>query len=60
VLVELTAEGHRRLESTVDELLGHEEALLNGLSADQRQQLAELLRVLLGDLTRRFELHDRP
>jgi DNA-binding MarR family transcriptional regulator len=50
VVVELTPEGHELIERTVDELLGHEETLLSGLSATQRSQLSDLLRVLLNDL----------
>ncbi|NKQ56673.1 MarR family transcriptional regulator [Amycolatopsis sp. K13G38] len=52
VLVELTDEGHAEIERTVDDLLTYEESLLSALTADQRDQLAGLLRILLGDLTR--------
>jgi DNA-binding MarR family transcriptional regulator len=52
--VTLTAQGHALIERTVDELLGHEEALLSGLTASQREDLSALLRVLLASL------HDRP
>ncbi|WP_158889308.1 MarR family winged helix-turn-helix transcriptional regulator [Amycolatopsis anabasis] len=55
VLVELTDRGHALIERTVDDLLRHEESLLSALSADQREQLADLLRVLLADLTERVE-----
>ncbi|CAM3792747.1 MarR family transcriptional regulator [Nocardiopsis rhodophaea] len=51
--VELTPEGHALIERTVDDLLRHEETLLDGLTADQREHLADLLRVLLADLTAR-------
>ncbi|ASU84851.1 MarR family transcriptional regulator [Nocardiopsis gilva YIM 90087] len=51
--VELTPEGHALIERTVDDLLRHEETLLDGLTADQREHLAELLRILLADLTER-------
>ncbi|AUS80971.1 MarR family transcriptional regulator [Actinoalloteichus sp. AHMU CJ021] len=54
VLVELTSEGHEVIGGTVDELLRHEESLLSGLTDQQREHLADLLRVLLADLTGRF------
>jgi len=60
VLVELTETGHRLIEDHVDDLLHHEETLLESLDAGQRGQLTELLRVLLGDLTERFGAEDRP
>lgn len=60
VLVELTDTGHRLIEDHVDDLLHHEETLLDSLDAAQREQLTELLRVLLGDLTERFGAEDRP
>jgi DNA-binding MarR family transcriptional regulator len=60
VLVELTDTGHRLIEDHVDDLLHHEETLLDSLDAAQREQLTELLRVLLGDLTARFGAEDRP
>ncbi|TDC88879.1 MarR family transcriptional regulator [Saccharopolyspora aridisoli] len=60
VLVELTDTGHRLIEDHVDDLLHHEETLLDSLDAGQREQLTELLRVLLGDLTERFGAEDRP
>ena len=53
VTVELTAAGHALVKSTVDDLLRHQETLLTGLTPDQRSGLAELLRVLLADLTAR-------
>jgi DNA-binding MarR family transcriptional regulator len=46
----LTAEGHALIERSVDELLRHEEALLSGLGAGQREDLSALLRVLLASL----------
>lgn len=60
VLVELTDDGHRLIEERVDDLLRHEETLLSSLTAQQREQLTGLLRVLLGDLTQRFDADDRP
>jgi DNA-binding MarR family transcriptional regulator len=53
VTVELTPAGHAFIERTIDDLLRHEETLLTGLDAEQREQLTELLRVLLADLTAR-------
>ena len=58
--VALTRAGHALVEASVDELLAHEQSLLSGLSPGQQTQLARLLRVLLGDLTVRFGLDDRP
>jgi DNA-binding MarR family transcriptional regulator len=60
VAVELTPTGHELIERTVDELLGHEQHLLSALSPEQQEQLADLLRVLLADLTGRFGADDRP
>ncbi|MEB3370859.1 MarR family winged helix-turn-helix transcriptional regulator [Saccharopolyspora mangrovi] len=60
VQVELTTTGHRLIEDRVDDLLRHEETLLSSLEPDQRDQLTELLRILLGDLTERFGAEDRP
>jgi DNA-binding MarR family transcriptional regulator len=60
VTVELTPEGHAVIERTVDDLLRHEETLLTGLTATQRDQLADLLRILLADLTARIGEDDRP
>lgn len=48
--VTLTAEGHALIERTVDGLLGHEQALLSGLTAGQGEDLSALLRVLLASL----------
>jgi DNA-binding MarR family transcriptional regulator len=48
--VTLTPAGHALIERSVDELLRHEEALLSGLTADQRADLSALLRILLADL----------
>jgi DNA-binding MarR family transcriptional regulator len=58
--VALTRAGHALVEASVDELLTHEQSLLSALSARQQAQLAGLLRALLGDLTVRFGLDDRP
>jgi DNA-binding MarR family transcriptional regulator len=49
--VTLTDAGHALIERSVDELLGHEEALLTGLAAGQREDLTVLLRVLLRSLS---------
>lgn len=53
VLVTLTLDGHALVERTVDDLLRHEETLLAPLTDGQREQLARLLRELLGGLTDR-------
>ncbi|ASO22316.1 DNA-binding MarR family transcriptional regulator [Actinoalloteichus hoggarensis] len=48
--VELTEEGHAEVERSVDDLLRHEESLIDHLDPAQRDQLTELLRVLLAGL----------
>lgn len=53
VVVGLTSAGNRLLDRTVDELLNHEQSLIAALTAAQRGQLSDLLRVLLADLTAR-------
>ena len=58
--IELTPAGHTLVEDTVDDLLTHEEGLLGGLTPEQRDQLAGLLRLLLADLTARAGAADRP
>ncbi|WP_216215093.1 MarR family winged helix-turn-helix transcriptional regulator [Amycolatopsis aidingensis] len=58
VFIELTAEGHATIERTVDLLLRHEDELLAELSAQDRDQLADLLRALLRSLRRRAGLPD--
>jgi DNA-binding MarR family transcriptional regulator len=47
VLVELTSNGIRRVDAAVADLLDRERELLAGLAADQQEELAGLLRVLL-------------
>jgi DNA-binding MarR family transcriptional regulator len=47
VLVELTRDGMRRVDAAVAALLERERELLAGLAADQQEELAGLLRVLL-------------
>ncbi|RIQ34899.1 MarR family winged helix-turn-helix transcriptional regulator [Jiangella rhizosphaerae] len=59
-VVVLTDEGRALNERVVAALLEHEETLLDGLDDAQRAALAELLKTLLGDLTRRFGAEDRP
>jgi DNA-binding MarR family transcriptional regulator len=49
--VTLTAEGHALIERSVDDLLRYEESLLSALTPAQRDDLAELLRILLASLT---------
>lgn len=56
VHVELTAAGHELIERTVTDLLEHEETLVSALTPAQRDQLADLLRVLLADLDHRAGL----
>jgi DNA-binding MarR family transcriptional regulator len=50
VLVELTSDGMRRVDAAVAALLERERELLAGLAADQQEELAGLLRVLLAPL----------
>jgi len=47
VLVTLTGRGLARVDAALEDLLGRERALLAGLDSDDRQQLADLMRVLL-------------
>ncbi|MFW5419002.1 MarR family transcriptional regulator [Nocardiopsis sp. CNT-189] len=54
VLVSLTEEGHRLVEETVDRLLLREDELLGGLTAEQRERLADLLGLLLRDVQGRL------
>lgn len=58
--VELTPHGHTLVEESVDDLLHHEETLLEGLTPRERDQLTNLLRKWLADLTRRFGADDKP
>jgi DNA-binding MarR family transcriptional regulator len=55
--VTLTTEGHALIERSVDELLRHEEALLAGLTAGQREDLSVLLRDLLAGLYHQLQTH---
>jgi DNA-binding MarR family transcriptional regulator len=59
VVVTLTDAGNRLLDQTVDELLRHEQTLLDALSGAEHDQLADLLRLLLASLTTRFGPTDR-
>ncbi len=54
VWVELTAHGHAVVEATVDLVLGQEVELLEALTPEQQDTLAELLRVLLLDVRARY------
>ncbi|MCB5911785.1 MarR family winged helix-turn-helix transcriptional regulator [Streptomyces pinistramenti] len=54
VLVRLTAAGHELVEATVDHVLGREAELLDTLTAEQQDQLAGLLRILLRDTQQRL------
>jgi DNA-binding MarR family transcriptional regulator len=47
VLVTLTQQGVARADAALTDLLRRERALLTGLGADDRQQLADLMRILL-------------
>ena len=53
VLVELTDEGHRLIEASVERLLRHEERLIDHLTPAERDELTELLRKLLDGLVAR-------
>lgn len=53
VLVKLTAEGHALIERSVDQVLGQEARLVEGLSADERGTLTALLNKLMADVRRR-------
>ncbi|SHG07077.1 MarR family winged helix-turn-helix transcriptional regulator [Streptoalloteichus hindustanus] len=58
--VELSARGHHVVEVTVDRLLTHEQELLDDLSDEQQERLADLLRVLLAGLRTRLGAPDEP
>src|ERR1700686_4458809 len=47
VLVILTAQGRERVDAALADLLRRERALLAGLDAEERQHLADLMRILL-------------
>jgi DNA-binding MarR family transcriptional regulator len=47
VLVTLTGRGQERVDEALADLLRRERALLAGLTAEERQQLADLMRILL-------------
>jgi DNA-binding MarR family transcriptional regulator len=54
VLVTLTPAGHALVEQTVDQVLGREPYLVDGLSAVERASLAGLLDRLLADVVGRL------
>lgn len=47
VLVTLTGQGRERVDAALADLLGRERVLLAGLDSGERQQLADLMRILL-------------
>ncbi len=47
VLVGLTAEGLRLVDTALERLIEHERSLLQGLTTDEQQRLAQVLRSLL-------------
>ncbi|WP_411136202.1 MarR family winged helix-turn-helix transcriptional regulator [Streptomyces sp. C10] len=54
VLVELTPAGHDLIEATVGQVLHREAELIDGLTPEQQEQLAGLLRILLQDTQRKL------
>ncbi|APU17133.1 MULTISPECIES: MarR family winged helix-turn-helix transcriptional regulator [Actinoalloteichus] len=58
ISAELTAEGHALVERSVDDLLRHEESLIDHLDPAQREQLTELLRELLAGLHDKLGIAD--
>lgn len=60
VVVALTDAGRRLNEHVVADLLRHEDTLLDGMTAAERDELAASLKALLARLTRRFGAEDRP
>lgn len=54
VMVSLTPAGHELVDRLVDRVLGREAELISGLTAEQRETLTELLRLLLADLQARL------
>ena len=59
VQVELTGQGHRRVEEAVSSLLSYEQGLVDVLDPGQQEDLARLLAVLLASLTDRAEKRGR-
>lgn len=53
VLVKLTADGHALIERSVDQVLGQEAALVEGLSEDERTALTALLNKLMAGVRQR-------
>jgi DNA-binding MarR family transcriptional regulator len=47
VRIRLTADGRRRVDGALKDLVVREDALLGGLDADQRSELATLLKVVV-------------
>jgi DNA-binding MarR family transcriptional regulator len=47
VRVQLTAEGRRRVDSSLQDLVVREDALLSGLGKEQRSELAHLLKIVV-------------
>ncbi|WP_458317310.1 MarR family winged helix-turn-helix transcriptional regulator [Mycolicibacterium brisbanense] len=58
--VELTERGHETADELVTAVLARECELLQGLSQEQRQQLAGTLKALLGHLSDQLGVRDRP
>lgn len=58
--IELTPQGHETVELLVDAVLGREEHLMAGLDAREREDLASLLRKLLGQLRCQLNTDGRP
>jgi DNA-binding MarR family transcriptional regulator len=56
VQVSLTDSGREQVDAALADLLTHERAILTGLSEDQSEQLADLLRVLVSP----FDAEDTP
>lgn len=60
VEVSLTPAGHDLVEAAVEQVLTREASLLDGLTAAQRRQLADLLQLLLADVTTRLREQGLP
>lgn len=58
--VELTSQGHELVEDTVGQLFDHEKELLDHLEPAERDQLASLLRKLVGGLIDKVGGPERP
>ena len=60
VLVTLTDRGLARVDAALEDLLSREQTLLAGLDREERQQLADLMRILLAPFDAELPAHSPP